>query len=73
MLATGTWRGYEHRHAHVKILGMTEPVGLASIYTEVRIVPPTFLRGYRSQEELQDMFLQKGRSLTGYDLRSRPA
>jgi energy-coupling factor transporter ATP-binding protein EcfA2 len=58
---------YEQRFAHVKVLGMTEPVELASIYTEVRIVPPQFLRGYRTQEELQELFLRKGRSLTGYD------
>lgn len=58
---------YEQRHAHVKILGMTEPVPLASIYTEVRVVPPIFLRGYRTQQELQELFLQKERSLTGYD------
>jgi hypothetical protein len=57
---------YEQRHAQVKILGKAEPVPLASIYTEVRIVPPTFLRGYRTQEELQELFLQKGRSLAGY-------
>src|SRR5262249_53107587 len=58
---------YEQRYAQVKILGMAEPVPLASIYTEVRIVPPTFLRGYRTQEELQEEFIRKRRSLAGYD------
>jgi hypothetical protein len=55
---------------------MAEPVPLASIYTEVRIVPPTFLHGYRTQQELQEMFLQKGRSFAGYDFsghKPRPA
>src|SRR5262249_23628847 len=33
---------YERQHGHVKMLGMIEPVDLASIYTEVRIAPPTF-------------------------------
>jgi hypothetical protein len=58
---------YERKYAHVKILGMSEPVELASIYTEVRIVSPTFLRSYRTSEELQDLFLQEGRNLTNYD------
>src|SRR5262249_3235948 len=57
---------YKHRYAQVKILGMAEPVPLASIYTEVRTVPPTLLHGYRSQEELQELFLQKGRDLAGF-------
>ena len=52
---------YDNRYSRVKILGMAEPVALASIYTEVRIVPPTFLYGYRSSEELQEEFLRKGR------------
>ena len=65
---------YERRHAQVKILGMAEPVPLASIYTEARIVSPTFLHGYRTQEELQELFLRKGRSLAGYDCdEPRPA
>ncbi len=34
---------YEHKNARIKILGMSEPVELAMIYTEVRIVPPAFL------------------------------
>ncbi len=46
------------QHANIKILGMSEPVELAKIYTEVRIVPPTLLRGYRTLEELQESFLQ---------------
>src|SRR5689334_9152286 len=50
---------YDGRHAQVKILGKSEPVALASIYTEVRVVPPDFLRGYRTQDELQELFLQK--------------
>ena len=58
---------YGQRYALVKILGMAQPVPLASIYTEVRIVRPTSLRGYRTQEELQDSFLRNGRSLAGYD------
>ena len=41
---------------------MAEPVALASIYTEVCIVPPTFLHGYRTQQELQELFLQRGPS-----------
>ena len=67
---------YEQTHAHVKILGMAKPVELASIYTEVRIVSPTSLRGYRTQEELQESFVQKGRSLAGHNVESpepRPA
>jgi len=58
---------YEQRYAQVKILGKAEPVELASIYTEVHIVPPTFLRGYRTQEELQELFRQKGGRLAGFD------
>src|SRR5262249_9780482 len=58
---------YEQRYAQVKILGMAEPVPLASIYTEVHIVPPTFLRGYRTQEELQELFLQQGHRLADSD------
>ncbi|MBV8126701.1 MAG: NACHT domain-containing protein, partial [Planctomycetaceae bacterium] len=64
---------YEQRYAQVKILGMAEPVPLASIYTEVRVVPPNFLRGYRTPQELQELFLQKDRCLTGYDFsRDKP-
>jgi CHAT domain len=57
---------YEHRYAQVKVLGMAEPVPLASIYTEVRTVTPTLLRGYRTQEELQELFLQEGRDSAGF-------
>ena len=46
---------------------MAEPVKLASIYTEVRIVPPTSLRGYRTHEELQESFLQRGRGFASHD------
>lgn len=46
---------------------MSEPVPLASIYTEVRVVPPNFLRGYRTQQELEELFLQKERRLADYD------
>ena len=69
-------QSYERRHAQVKILGMLEPVPLASIYTEVRLVPPTFLHSNRTQEELQDLFLRKGHSLASKDSNrghSRPA
>jgi CHAT domain-containing protein len=59
---------YEGRNAHVKILGKSAPVELAKIYTEVRIVAPEALRGYRSLEELHDSFLKGGRALAGYDL-----
>jgi hypothetical protein len=52
---------YEKRHAKVKVLGMAEPIELASIYTEVRVVPPSFLRGYMSRDELQESFLREGR------------
>ena len=64
---------YEQRHGQVKILGMTEPVELASIYTEVQIVPPSFLYGYRSQRELHELFARNDRSLANYgDSRVRP-
>ena len=64
---------YEDKNAYIKILGMSEPVELAKIYTEVRIVPPTFLRGYRTLEELQGSFLRRGRDLASYDLhRKKP-
>jgi hypothetical protein len=63
---------YEQKYGHVKIIGMSEPVPLASIYTEACVVPPTFLRGYRSQEELQELFLRQGRSLAGTDSHRDP-
>jgi hypothetical protein len=58
---------YEQRHAKVKILGMSEPVDLASIYTEVQIVPPSFLHGYRTQEELHNLLLRRERGLANHD------
>jgi hypothetical protein len=67
---------YEKKHASIKILGMSEPIELASIYTEVRVISPEFLRGYRTQGELQELFLQKERSLASYDFNrdvARPA
>jgi len=59
-------RLYEKRHGLVKILGMAEPVDLASIYTEVQIIPPSFLNSYRSQQELHALFLKKERSLANH-------
>jgi hypothetical protein len=55
---------YQERHAQVKILGMAEPVPLASIYTEVRIVPPNSLRGYRTHDELHELFVKNRYSST---------
>jgi hypothetical protein len=44
------------QYAQVKILGMAEPVPLASIYTEVRIVPPTSLDFFGNSIRTRSIF-----------------
>ena len=64
---------YEQKNSHIKIIGMSEPVELAKIYTEVHVVPPKFLRGYRTLDELHESFLRRGRELACYDMdRNQP-
>ncbi|WNG37436.1 hypothetical protein F0U61_29935 [Archangium violaceum] len=54
-------RNFLERHGKVKVLGMTEPIPLRDIYTAAQIVSPRALRGYRTTDDLQEMFLQQGR------------
>lgn len=51
---------YVHRHGQVKVLGMSEPISLQSIYTDVRVISPQYRRAYETVERLEEQFRKKG-------------
>jgi hypothetical protein len=49
------------RHGQVKVLGMSHPVPLSSIYTRVKILSPEHLRAFRSRDALERDFRRSAR------------
>src|SRR6266702_4585319 len=47
-------RGYLSRHGRVKVLGMTNPIPLLSIYTAVEVVPPNYRNAYSGIEAIRE-------------------
>jgi hypothetical protein len=52
---------YSERYGQIRLLGMSEPMLLKEIYTDVQMVDPTFLRQWKSQEDLEKAFRRGSR------------
>ncbi|MBN8422207.1 MAG: NACHT domain-containing protein [Verrucomicrobia bacterium] len=62
---------YHERYGRVKVLGMNEPVPLAQIYTEVRMLPPSVLHRYADAELMkQDFISNRKHTTSGESLKS---
>jgi hypothetical protein len=49
---------YTERYGQVKVLGMSEPIPLRRIYTELQMVDPSFLRKCTTVESLERQFVE---------------
>lgn len=54
-------RRYSERHGTMKVLGMSKPVSLESIYTEVQCLDAQELRNFETIEALETSYRQTGR------------
>lgn len=52
---------YQNRHGLVKVLGMSQPIPLHQIFTNVRVVDPSYLHKFTDPDELEDEFKTKPR------------
>lgn len=51
---------YIERNAQVKILGMSQPAPLQSIYTSVRVIPPRYRHQYETTDGLERRYRERG-------------
>lgn len=49
-------RGYTERYGQVRLLGMSEPIPLKTIYTAVQMVDPSVLKRWKTATELEKAF-----------------
>ncbi|MGZ8219791.1 NACHT domain-containing protein [Methylomagnum sp.] len=54
-------QSYTERHGQVKVLGMSEPLPLAGIYTAVQFLDQSEIRRYADAQGLEEMFRAQGR------------
>jgi predicted NACHT family NTPase len=52
---------YIERYGQIRLLGMSQPMLLKEIYTDVQMVDPAFLRKWRSLEDLETAFRRSSR------------
>lgn len=58
---------YNARHGAVKVLGMSRPVPLHKVYTNVRVVPRNYLSLFKDHDQMHTAFLQAGRQHQAYE------
>jgi energy-coupling factor transporter ATP-binding protein EcfA2 len=61
-------RNFAKRHGTLKVLGMTQPVDLEDVYTNVQFLDEQGIRGYESAQTLEEVFRKaKSRSFQDKD------
>jgi hypothetical protein len=73
-------QSYAERHGQIKVLGMGEPLPLATLYTAVRFLGPAEISRYATPEGLENLYRQRnerrlqglGETVDGLELANGP-